>query len=194
MGIAAIVAGGRIFTTFYNSRRFAVDDGFFLFALVTLISGTTVLYLDVPYIYLQENVEAGLRATPADIVPLLLHSEKLQYAAATLLGTTIMSVKFSFLFLFRNLIQQQKKLSILWWCTFVFLIPTAAILMFSDFIACPYSDERIFGQSSLSGTNFRLRSFMRFLSSPMCYPCGSCPAKWGPESISDLGHYLGCIT
>ena len=194
LGIAAVVAGGRVFTRFYNPRSFAVDDGFFCLAIITLIAGTTVLYLDVPYLYLQENVEAGLRAPPADFVSQLIHDEKLQNAATTLLGTTIMSVKFSFLFFFRHLIQRQKKLLIWWWCIFAFLIPTAAIVIFSDFIACPYSDARILGQSSLSGTASRQWSFMRFLSSQVCHACGSCQAKCRPESLSGLGHYLGCVS
>ena len=129
----------------YKLHRPAVDDGFFFLAIITFVSGTTVLYLDVPYIYLQENVEAGLRAAPADLVSQLLHNEKLQDAATTLLGTTIMSVKLSFLFFFRDLLRQQKKMLVYWWCIFVFLIPTAAILMFSNFISCSYFDERIFG-------------------------------------------------
>ena len=105
-----------------------------------------MLYIDIPYIYLQEDVEAGLRPAPADLVAQLIHSVKLQYAATSLLGTTIMSVKFSFLFFFRDLLKQQRKMLIWWWCTFVFLLPTTAILMFSNIIACPYSDERILGQ------------------------------------------------
>ena len=145
MGIAVAVAAGRVSTRFYHPRPFAVDDGFFYLAVITLISGTTVLYLDLPYIYVQENVEAGLRAAPADFVSQLIHDEKLQDAATTLLGTTIMSVKFSFLFFFRHLIPQQKKMMVWWWCIFVLLIPTTAILIFSDFIACSYFDERIFG-------------------------------------------------
>ena len=140
-----MVAVGRILARFYSSHRVAVDDGFFFLAIVTFICGTTVLYLDLPYIYLQENVEAGLSAAPADFVFQLIHSEKLQDAATTLLGTTVISVKFSCLFFFRGLIRQQKKMIIWWWCILVFLIPTAAILMFSNFISCAYFDERIFG-------------------------------------------------
>lgn len=140
-----MIAGGRILARFYKSRDVAVHDGFFFLAITTFISGTTVLYLDLPYIYLQENVEAGLRACPADIVRQLIHSEKLVDAATTLLGITIMSVKFSFLFFFRDLLRQQKKMLVWWWCVFIFLIPTTAILMLSTFISCPYFDERIFG-------------------------------------------------
>ena len=141
-----MIAGARTLARFYKSHRVAVDDGFFFLAIATFISGTTMLYIDIPYIYLQEDVEAGLRAAPADLVSQLIRSEKLQYAATTLLGTTIMSVKFSFMFFFRDLLRQQRKMMIWWWCIFVFLFPTAAILMFSNIISCPYSGERIFGQ------------------------------------------------
>lgn len=140
-----MVAGGRILARFYKSHGVTVDDGFFFLAITTFISGTIMLYLDLPYIYLQENVEAGLRATPADLVSQLIHSEKLQDTATTLLGTTIISVKFSFLFFFRDLLRQQKKMLAWWWCIFVFLIPTAPILMFSNLISCSYFDERILG-------------------------------------------------
>ena len=140
-----IVAGCRILARFYKSHGVAIDDAFFFLAIITLVAGTTVLYLDLPYIYLQEGVEAGLRAAPADLVSQLIHSEKLQDAATTLLGTTIISVKFSFLFFFRGLLRQQKKMLIWWWCIFVFLVPTATILMFSNFISCSYFDERILG-------------------------------------------------
>lgn len=144
LGVAVMVAGGRILARFYKSHAVAVDDGFFFLAITTFVSGTTLIYLDLPYIYLQENVEAGLRAAPADLVSQLIHSEKLQDAATTLLGTTIISVKFSFLFFFRGLLRQQKKMLVWWCCIFVFLIPTTAILMFSNFISCSYFDERIF--------------------------------------------------
>lgn len=140
-----IVAGARVLARLYKSHRVTVDDVFFFLAITTFIAGTTVLFLDIPYIYLQENVEAGLRAAPADLISQLIHSEKLQDAATTLLGTTITSVKVSFLFFFRDLLRQQKKMLIWWWCILVFLIPTAAILMFSNFISCSYFDERILG-------------------------------------------------
>ena len=154
LGLAVAVAVGRISARLYKSQRITVDDGFFLLALSTLISGTTVLYFDIPYIYLQEGVEAGLRPAPADLIPRLLRDEKLQDAASTLLGVTITSVKFSFLMFFKSLLRQQRKLIIWWWCICISLIPTAAILMFSILISCPYFDERVFGLSRLSLTIF----------------------------------------
>ncbi len=148
------VAAGRISARLYRSHRITVDDGFILLALSALISGTTVLYFDIPYIYLQEDVEAGLRAPPANLIPQLLRDEKLQDAAATLMGLTISSVKFSFLFFFKSLVKQQRKMMIWWWCICILLIPTTAILMFSNLMACPYFDERIIGLSSFSRSAF----------------------------------------
>lgn len=145
-----VVAAGRITARLYKSHRISVDDGFFVLALTALISGVTVLYFDIPYIYLQEDVEAGLRAPPANLIPQLLRDEKLQDGATTMMGLTISSVKFSFLFFFRSLLKQQQKMMIWWWCICILLIPTAAVLMFSNIISCPYFDERILGLSPLS--------------------------------------------
>ena len=122
-----------------------MDDGFFYFAIVAFISGTTILYFDIPYIYLQENVEAGLRAPPANLIAQLIHSIKLQASANLLLAATILSVKFSFLFFFRTLIRQQKKMILWWWCIVMLVIATTPVLLFSSFISCPYFDERIVG-------------------------------------------------
>ena len=144
-----IVAAGRISARLYKLHRITVDDGFFLLALAALISGTTVLYFDIPYIYLQEDVEARLRAAPANLIPQLLRDEKLQDAAATLLLVTINSVKFSFLLFFKSLLKQQRKMMIWWWCICILLIPTSAYLIFSALISCPYFDERILGLSPL---------------------------------------------
>ena len=35
---------------------------------------------------------------------------------------------------------------------------------------------------------------MRFVSSQVCHPCGSCQAKCNPENFSGLRHHLGCVS
>ena len=140
-----MIAGGRIIARYFQHHRLAIDDGFFYLAIIAFVAGTVLLYLDVPYIYLQENVEAGLRAAPIDLVSQLIHSIKVQVSANTLLGTTIMAVKFSFLFFFRTLIRRQRRMTTWWWCILAILIPTTPILMFSTLISCPYTDQRIVG-------------------------------------------------
>ena len=191
LGLAVAVAVGRISARLYKLQRITVDDGFFLLALAALISGTTVLYFDIPYIYLQENVEAGLRPAPVDLIPQLLRDEKLQDAASTLLGVTITSVKFSFLMFFKSLLRQQRKLIIWWWCICISLIPTAAILMFSILISCPYFDERVFGLSPLSLSTFQ--NPLLIACSQMRDSCGPSPRERDSESERDFGCVHRCF-
>ena len=106
-------------------------------------------YVDTPHFYLEENVEAGLEAPPANFISSLILGEKLEDAVTSLLGVAIVSVKFSFLFFFRALLRQQKKMMLWWWCIFVLLIPTAFIMIFAIFIVCAYWNQEIFGQSTL---------------------------------------------
>ena len=124
-----------------------IDDVLFYIAVIMLIAGTGLLYADTPLIYLQVNVEAGRQRPPADIVPKLIRSLKLQDALAVLLGGTIFGIKYWFLFFFRHLIWQSKPLKAWWWCIFVICIPAAVMVMFSELISCSYFDEHILGQS-----------------------------------------------
>ncbi|KAL8796095.1 MAG: hypothetical protein Q9195_001427 [Heterodermia aff. obscurata] len=88
----------------HQNNRLLLDDAFFFLALITLIAGTSTTYVDIPYIYLQEDVQAGIRMPPPDFIQQLLRSVKIQDAAVVLLSSTLLSVKLSFLFFFRQLL------------------------------------------------------------------------------------------
>ncbi|KAL8860836.1 MAG: hypothetical protein Q9178_002866 [Gyalolechia marmorata] len=145
LAVAVSLALGRIFIRAKLNRKIYVDDGFFFLAVVTLIAGTIMTYLDIPYIYLQQNVGAGTQAPPPDFTQQLIKSVKIQYSAAVLLSTTIFAVKLAFLAFFRGLIRRLKKLEIWWWCVLAIVIPSSIILICSIFITCAYFDERILG-------------------------------------------------
>ena len=144
--MALFVGFGRIYIRFRKQQQVQIDDGLHLFAIVTLIAGTALTYVDIPYIYLQESVESGSRAPPPNLIQQLLKSVKIQDAGVVLLCTTLLMVKMSFLFFFRNLLRRLKKMMIWWWCVVVFTIPSTIVLICSDFIACSYFDERILGE------------------------------------------------
>lgn len=152
LGLALVAAAGRVIARWHRFRKILWDDVFFSIGVITLIAGTGLTYADIPLIYLQENVEAGLVQPPPDIVARLIRSEQLQDGATVLLVGTVFSIKFSFLFFFKYLIKQQKKLTMWWWTVFGLLIPIALLVMFSDFIACDFFDERIFGMIVLHRT------------------------------------------
>ncbi|KAL8767211.1 MAG: hypothetical protein Q9209_006216 [Squamulea sp. 1 TL-2023] len=134
---------GRMIIRAKLNRKIYVDDGFFLLAVVTLIAGTVMTYIDIPYIYLQQNVGAGTQAPPADFVQQLIKSVKIQDSAVVLLNVTIFAVKLAFLAFFRGLIRRLKKLEMWWWCVLAIVVPSSIILICSNFISCAYFDERI---------------------------------------------------
>ncbi|KAI4255553.1 MAG: hypothetical protein L6R42_006673 [Xanthoria sp. 1 TBL-2021] len=154
LAVAVSLAAGRIFIRAKLNRKIYVDDGFFFLAVVTLVAGTVMTYLDVPYIYLQQNVQAGTQAPPADFIQQLLKSVKIQDAAVVLLSATIFAVKLAFLAFFRGLIWRLKKLEIWWWCVLVIVIISSIVLICSNFITCPYFDERILGRPGHSSRLF----------------------------------------
>ncbi|KAL8727524.1 MAG: hypothetical protein Q9166_005995 [cf. Caloplaca sp. 2 TL-2023] len=146
LAVAVSLAIGRIYIRASLSDRIYVDDGFFCLGVVTLIAGTVMTYLDIRYIYLQQNVGAGIQAPPADFVQQLIRSVKIQDSAVVLLSATVFAVKLAFLALFHSLIRRLKKLEIWWWCVLAIVIPSSIILVCSNFISCAYFDERILGK------------------------------------------------
>ncbi|KAL8896182.1 MAG: hypothetical protein Q9192_003220 [Flavoplaca navasiana] len=162
LAVAVSLAFGRIYVRAKLNHKAYVDDGFFALAVVTLIAGTIMTYLDIPYIYLQQNVQAGSQSPPANFIQQLLTSVKIQNAAVVLLSTTIFAIKLAFLAFFRGLIRRLKKLEIWWWCVLVIVILSSIFLICANFITCPYYDERILvkcvSPSALQRQNATLRA------------------------------------
>ena len=148
MAVAIIFAVGRIFTRIHLNHKIFVEDGLHFFAVVTLIAGTILTYVDIPYIYLQQNVQSGAEAPPADLVQQLIKSVKIQDSAVILLSTAIFAVKLSFMIFFRSLLRRVKNMMIWWWFVLIVVIPSTLVLICSNFISCSYYDERILGGSS----------------------------------------------
>lgn len=146
LAVAVLVAIARVAIRAKLNRRIYVDDGLFFFAVVTLVAGTIMTYIDIPYIYLQQNVQSGAREPPAHFVQQLIHSVKIQDAAVVLLSSTIFAVKLSFMAFFRSLIRRLRKLEIWWWCVLFIVVPSSVMLVISNFITCGYFDERILGK------------------------------------------------
>ena len=143
-----IVAIGRIVirARAYKSTGFTIDDGFFLFAVATYLAATVLTYVDASHIYLQQEVIAGLRMPPPGFLSYIIKSEKFTDAITSLLGASIVSVKFSFLFFFRALLRRQKKMMVWWWCIFAIMIPTAIVMVFAFLIICASWNQEIFGK------------------------------------------------
>ncbi|KAL8714553.1 MAG: hypothetical protein Q9220_001501 [cf. Caloplaca sp. 1 TL-2023] len=72
LGIAIALAIGRTYIRIIQTRKISVDDGFFFLAVVTLIAGTTTLYIDIPYLFVQQNVDRSTTSITPQFISLLL--------------------------------------------------------------------------------------------------------------------------
>lgn len=121
-----------------RARRFGLDDYFLLFGLCCL-SGTTGLILDlVRTIFIMEALQKdnSVVLTPGDLLELTL-STALVNSFFCLAWATVVSVKFSFLALFRLLIRRMSgTIDIYYWVVVVFTMLVGIFLVSEAFILC----------------------------------------------------------
>jgi len=125
-----------------------VDDGFFFLAAITLIAGTATCYIDIPYLYEQNNVTPGTTVITPEFIQLLLRSLRIQTAADFLFSVTLFLVKLSFLFFFHGLLRRVRGLTIWWWCVLGMTVPLNILFICCIFIVCPHYDESVLGGSA----------------------------------------------
>ena len=103
-----------------------MDDYFFFFAVATLVVGEGLSFSNIGTSY---KIEATIRL---------------------FCWAAIFSVKFSFLFYFRALVDRWYKMEVWWWFTFMVLVPTAAISIAGALIVCLHKGSSTLGMLDLS--------------------------------------------
>jgi len=105
----------RLFIRIRVQKYFGLDDSFLLFATVSLCVATGLLFTFLDKMYLTEALITGLITTlPPDFIEQSTIFHKLSDVCLILLWTTVFGVKFSFLSLFRKLIDRNRPLTIYW--------------------------------------------------------------------------------
>ena len=135
--VAVLVVAARIATRIRLRHRIYLDDYFLLFGLACLCGATGLVLNFARIFFIMEalDVDHSFVLTIEDLtvtnVPTLMDS------FLFLSWTTVVSVKFSFLALFRLLIRRvSKKLTAYYWFVVVFTALTWAFLVNEAFIAC----------------------------------------------------------
>lgn len=139
-GVAILIVAARIGTRWRTRQRLYLDDLFLLFGLACLCGATGIILISVRKIFVIEallvdhsfllTVEGALSI--ADTAPAITHS------FLFLTWTAVISVKFSFLALFRLLIQRISwKINFYYWFVVVFTIITWIYMVSEAFIICP---------------------------------------------------------
>lgn len=137
--MAIILAAARVLIRIYYLKRVNVDDYFFIVAIATLIPGAGLFFSYIKTAYAIEAVLDRKASLPPYFLQTLENAATYAQIAQLLCWITIFSIKFSFLFYFRALVNRLYKMEIWWWCTLVVLVPTAAVSIAGSFIACPHT-------------------------------------------------------
>ena len=123
----------------YTFRRFDLDDGFLVFAVITMTAAMALSHFLLPIAFIQNDL--GLhRLSPADIPNFsgkMFLEKNLETAASAMIWITIYAVKYSYMFFFKKLVRCVRGLQIWWWCVMGMLVPISLIGSLFDFSICP---------------------------------------------------------
>lgn len=131
----------RYYIRIFVQKQFSIDDGFLVFALCCLICALTIMYtVTVDKMYLAQALVVGLPGAqiPADFLEQVYGFHKWITVTLMLAWCAIMAVKFSFLFLFRKLIDRIPRLIVYWWVVTIFNVAVLGYGVSVYYVACPY--------------------------------------------------------
>ena len=127
--------GIRYYVRYFIQKQLSIDDGILLFGILCLIAAMVLLFIFVDNLFLVEALEGNTIPAdlPIDFLRRITEFEKLALAALVLTWCSIISVKFSYLFLFRKLIDRIRPMVLYWWVAVVFnaLISIYGIIIYA---------------------------------------------------------------
>ena len=150
LSIAVVCAAARAVIRIFYLKRTNVDDYFFFLAVVTLIPGQGLLFCYTGILYEIEATIEGKATPPPNVLQKLYNAAPFATTAELLCWTAIFSVKFSFLFYFRALVDRLYNMQVLWWITFAVLVPATAVSIAGTIIVCPYRGSSVSGMLNFS--------------------------------------------
>lgn len=138
-GLCIISACARFFIRIRIQKSSSIDDGILLFGIVYLITGMVILFTIIDNLYLVEAVNAGAQIElPSNIIEQAFAFHKFSVFALIMSWCSIVAVKFSYLFLFRKLIDRMPRMITYWWVAAAFngLISAYGTVVYV--LTCPY--------------------------------------------------------
>lgn len=141
LAVCLIGATVRFYIRVRIQKQFSIDDGFLIFALCCLISAMAITYaVTIDKAYLAEALTFPL--ADADVPPDFLQQtydyHKWITVTLMLVWCAVMALKFSFLFLFRKLIDRIRPLIIYWYIVTTFNIAVLGFGVSVYYVSCPY--------------------------------------------------------
>lgn len=138
--VSVLAAFCRILIRLRQKKRLFVDDGFLLFGLACLCVATAISWRYLGSMYLIEAMITGMSDVelPPDIIDRSLEFHKMVECALCLAWTCVFSIKFSFLFFFRSLIERVGTFTPYWWTVVTLSIIVWVGGMIGFWMSCPY--------------------------------------------------------
>ena len=139
----------RFYIRIVVQKSFSVDDGVLLFGVGCLIAAIALLFVFIDRMYLVGATEAGTPniQLPPDFIEEAFAFHKYVTVALILTWCSIVAVKFSYLILFKKLIDRIRPMVVYWWCVASFnaiisaygaSVYVAACPEFNSFKSCKY--------------------------------------------------------
>lgn len=155
--VCLVSACARFYIRIRIQKSFAIDDGILLIGIACLISATAVLFTAFDKMYLVGAAEAGASGLtfPLDFMEQAFDFQKLAVVSLILTWCCIVSVKFSYLLLFRTLADRIRPMAIYWWFAAIFNAIVSAYGAAVYILACPdFYNMKSCMSSRFSGQGF----------------------------------------
>ncbi|KAF7507791.1 hypothetical protein GJ744_010092 [Endocarpon pusillum] len=137
--LCLISATARFYVRVRVQKQVSIDDGFLLFGILCLAAAVGVMFTFIDSLYMLQAMQEGIPdlERPPDWLQRTFDCQKFLVLSLCLTWCTITAVKFSFLFLFRRLIDHIPRLIIYWWIVMVFNVAVAGLRNRREFSCMP---------------------------------------------------------
>ncbi len=138
--LCLISSFARLYIRIGVQKNFSIDDGLLLFGVGCLIAAMTLLFIFVDRMYLVGAIESGTLGIEhsSAIIKDVFDLHKFVTVGLVLTWCSIISVKFSYLFLFKRLIDRLRPMIIYWWFVAVFNAIISVYGAAVYFAICPH--------------------------------------------------------
>ena len=152
--VCIISVSARYYIRLAVQKEFGLDDAFLAFGTACLVAAMVVLYINMDNMYLTEAMSYAPTRFPLQPQDLdrAIAFRKQVTASLILTWVAMMAVKFSFLALFRRLIDRMPPLIRYWRVVVVFNLAVTAYGASVYIIACPHFSGMKFGKTGQLGT------------------------------------------
>ena len=123
-------------------KQFAIDDALLLFGILCIAASVGLLFNYIDDLFLVEALEYGdpalLAELPKDWIEDVYHYQERSAIGLMCAWAAIASVKFSFLFFFKRLIDRIQSMTRYWWAVFILNLAIAGYGFAIYILACPH--------------------------------------------------------